>query len=284
MFQIPPQRKDLGGGFWIHRVLPSAPRRSVGPFLFFDHFGPVDVGPDDNHDVRVHPHIGIATVTWMFDGALMHRDSLGNARCIEPGSVNFMTAGRGVVHSERRPPDRVGASYVNHGLQLWLALPTADEECEPSFQHVPAEQVPVIDIGGIEARVLLGAVGDVASPVRTPIPALYLDLKVPAGRHALPMLAPEAALYTIHGGAQVDGLPLLPHHLAVLDGAVELTGPAHLVLIGGAPIDGPRTLYWNFVSSRPERVRQACVDWEEGRFPPVPNDSECIPPPARPRA
>ncbi len=283
MQQLPPLQKDLGGGFLIQRLLPSLEVRSVGPFIFFDHFGPVVVHPADNHDVRAHPHIGLATVTWLFEGAMMHRDSLGVEQRIEPGAINFMTAGRGIVHSERRPPDLAQRAFTNHGLQLWLALPTAHEEAPPAFQHVPAADVPRARIGAIEARVLLGAVGRVHSPVSTPIPALYLDLSVPEGDHVLPQLAPEAALFGVTGQVHVDGQPLLKHHLGVLKGPVTLRGPGRVVLIGGQPVDGPRTLSWNLVSSRPERVQEATEDWIAGRFPAVPGETEFMPFPGRPR-
>lgn len=281
LHQLPPAEKDLGGGFRIQRLLPSIARRSVGPFVFFDHFGPVTVRPEDNHDVRPHPHIGLATVTWLFDGAMMHRDSLGVVQRIEPGAINFMTAGRGIVHSERRPPDLASRAFTNHGLQLWLALPTANEEDEPSFQHVPAASVPSVAIGQIHAKVLLGEVSGVRSAVVTPIPALYLDLAIPAGEHHLPALAPEAALFGVTGDVWIDGEQLRPLHLAVLDGAVTIRGPGRVVLVGGEPLDGPRTLSWNFVSSRPERLRLAGEDWVAGRFPTVPGETEFIPLPGR---
>ncbi len=198
--------KDLGGGFRVRRLLPSAKRQSIGPFLFFDHFGPVTEQPGSNHDVRPHPHIGLATVTYLFEGAMMHRDSVGSVQRIEPGAINWMTAGRGIVHSERRPDDLRQTAYVNHGLQLWAALPRAHEEAEPSFTHTPAAAIPELAVGDAQVRVLIGQAFGRASPVATFAPTLYLDVKLAAGGTLeLPPLAQEMALYPVDGELRVDG-------------------------------------------------------------------------------
>ncbi|MBX3656174.1 MAG: pirin family protein [Ramlibacter sp.] len=279
--------KDLGGGFMVRRLLPAAQRRSVGPFIFFDHFGPVTEVPEANHDVRPHPHIGLATVTYLFEGAMMHRDSLGSVQQIEPGAINWMTAGRGIVHSERKPQSLAGRSFVNHGLQLWVALPQAFEEVAPSFTHTPAEAIPQTVVGAATVRVLIGSAFGHSSPVATLAPTLYLDIRLPAGAQIeLPALADEMALYPVSGDARVDDEPLAQHTLQVLaDGAgAQISAgdtPVQLVVIGGATLDGPRHMWWNFVSSRKERIVQAADDWEAGRFDAVDGETEFIPLPPR---
>ncbi len=278
--------KDLGGGFVVRRYLPAALKQAVGPFIFFDHFGPVDVPPDANHDVRPHPHIGLATVTYLFEGAMDHRDSVGSVQRIEPGAINWMTAGRGIVHSERTPADLVGVPHRTHGLQLWAALPVAHEETAPGFRHTPADAIPEYDAPGLRVRVLVGSAFGLTSPVQTYSPTLYLDIQLQAGSAlALDQLPPEAALYPISGTAQVNGEALELHAMALLDTSAPLTltasSDAQLVLIGGEPLDGHRFMSWNFVSSRKERIVQASADWEAQRFEPVPGETEFIPLPAR---
>lgn len=285
--QIAGQEKDLGGGFLVRRLLPSARQRSVGPFIFFDHFGPSEEQPGVDHDVRPHPHIGLATVTYLFDGAMTHRDSLGTQQLIAPGAINWMTSGRGIVHSERRPDHLRGERYTNHGLQLWTALPIEHEETEPSFSHTPAEAIPECSVGDGRVRVLVGEAFGAASPVPALSPTLYLDLWLPAGgRMELPPLAPEQALYTVEGELEVDGEPLAERKMAVLEAGqpTVLFAPAgaRAVLVGGAPLDGPRHMWWNFVSSRKDRILQASADWEAQRMGEVPGDPEFIPlPPTR---
>jgi redox-sensitive bicupin YhaK (pirin superfamily) len=292
---LTPHVKDLGGGFMVRRLLPAAARQAVGPFLFFDHFGPVDAGPDDQHDVRPHPHIGLATVTYLFEGAMLHRDSTGVVQRIEPGAVNWMTAGRGIVHSERTPDDLLGGRSRTHGLQLWVALPADAEECEPGFSHTPAEALPELtpgESGPHRARVLVGLAFGRSSPVPARSPTLYLDLRVAAGtplwlRPEDTPAAPERALYTVADAVSVDGVAVEPHRLAVLPPGravrLDAVNDARVVVIGGEPL-GPRHLYWNFVSSRRERLRQAADDWAAGRFATVPGDDEFIPlPELRPR-
>jgi redox-sensitive bicupin YhaK (pirin superfamily) len=283
---ISAREHDLGGGFRVRRLLPSAGRQAVGPFLFFDHFGPVVAGPADNHDVRPHPHIGLATVSYLFEGALMHRDSLGVKQRIEPGAINWMTAGRGIVHSERTPDDLRGAIRRSHGLQLWSALPEAHEDDEPAFVHTPAAAIPQASRDGVTLRVLIGNAFGLASPVATLSPTLYLDLACAAGASfELPeALAPERALYGVDAGFELDGVAVPPFTLAVLprDATPRLRTPAaaRLVLVGGAPL-GRRLMSWNFVSSRRERIAQAQDDWQSGRFAPVPGETEFVPLPAR---
>jgi len=278
--------KDLGGGFMVRRLLPSAQQQSVGPFIFFDHFGPVTEQPGTNHDVRPHPHIGLATVTYLFEGAMMHRDSLGSAQRIEPGAINWMTAGRGIVHSERAPEDLRGTSYVNHGLQLWAALPKAFEETAPGFSHTPAETIPAITVDGTPVRILIGEAFGKTSPVKTFSKTLYLDVALAAGTpFTLPPLAEQMALYSVDGDLLVDGEPLAAHTMATLSpgAAVQLSAgaPTRLVVIGGDALDAHRFMWWNFVSSRKERIVQAGEDWEAQAMGQVPGETEFIPLPER---
>ena len=282
---ITPHSKDLGGGFLVRRVLPSAQRLSVGPFLFFDHFGPITAGPDDNHDVRPHPHIGLATVTYLFEGAMMHRDSTGVVQRIEPGAINWMTAGRGIVHSERTPDDLRGATRRSHGLQLWAALPPLREEDGPGFQHTPAHAIPELAIGLAHVRVLIGQAFGLSSPVSTLSPTLYLDLVLAAGAElAIPPEAQERALYSVDQAFTVGGVLVPAFTLAVLAEGSEplLRAPqgARIVLVGGAPL-GHRFMVWNFVSSRKERIVQAQDDWQAQRFDVVLGETEFIPLPPR---
>jgi len=278
--------KDLGGGFMVRRLLPAAQQQSVGPFIFFDHFGPVTEQPGTNHDVRPHPHIGLATVTYLFEGAMMHRDSLGSAQRIEPGAINWMTAGRGIVHSERAPEDLRGTSYVNHGLQLWAALPKEFEETAPGFSHTPAETIPATTVDGAAVRILIGEAFGKTSPVRTFSKTLYLDVALAAGMpFTLPPLAEQMALYSVDGDLEVDGEPLAMHTLATLasGAAVQLSAsvPTRLVVIGGDALDAHRFMWWNFVSSRKERIVQAGEDWEAQAMGQVPGETEFIPLPER---
>lgn len=279
--RLAPHLKDLGGGFVVRRLLPAADRQSIGPFLFFDHFGPIEVQPGDNHDVRPHPHIGLATVTYLFEGAMMHRDSLGVVQRIEPGAINWMTAGRGIVHSERAPDDLRAVPHRMHGLQLWAALPFDDEEAEPAFAHTAAAELPVHTAPGVRVRVLIGAACGLVSPVQTFAPTLYLDVELAPGASFDVPDAPELGLYSVDQRVIVGGDELAPFTLAAI-GAGTVTAPegARFVVIGGAPTGARRTMWWNFVSTRPERIREAASAWAEGRFPGVPGDPEFIPLPA----
>lgn len=278
--------KDLGGGFTVRRLLPAVQRKSVGPFLFFDHFGPVTVQPTDEYDVRPHPHIGLATVTYLFSGAIMHRDSLGSVQQIEPGAINWMTAGRGIVHSERRPLALASQSYVNHGIQLWSALPLGQEDCPPSFTHTPASAIAQRSVGDATVRVLIGSAFGVTSPVAAMLSTLYLDVQLPPqGVLELPALAQEMAVYPVDAAVRLDRQPLAEHTMAVLPPAASArlqagaTG-ARLMVIGGAPLDAPRHMWWNFVSSSKDRIVQAAHDWETDQMGQVPGDTERIPLPA----
>jgi redox-sensitive bicupin YhaK (pirin superfamily) len=274
------QARDLGGGFVVQRLLPSALRQAVGPFLFMDHFGPVTIQPDTAHDVRPHPHIGLATVTYLLDGAVMHRDSLGSEQEITPGAINWMTAGSGIVHSERRPQHLQGKSYVNHGFQLWAGLPDDFEEVAPEFSHTPATDIPVLDRLGTQVRVLVGDVFGMRSPVRTFSPTVLLDVQLPAGGVLqLPALAAELALYPIDADMTMDGEEIQRHTLNVLASPQQVQLQAvqatRVLVMGGAPL-GSRFISWNFVSSRKERVVQAAADWHGQRMTPVPGDDERI--------
>lgn len=278
--------KDLGGGFVVRRYLPSSIKQAVGPFIFFDHFGPVDVPVDADHDVRPHPHIGLATVTYLFEGAMDHRDSIGTYQRIEPGAINWMTAGRGIVHSERTPKDLVGVPHRTHGLQLWAALPVAHEEDEPGFCHTPAADIPELVVNGATVRVLVGSAFGKSSPVATYSQTLYLDVKLKTGHElSLSDLPQEAAIYPVSGELSIDGVPLALNNMALLDTSatqlVKAASEAHFVLIGGEPLDGHRFMSWNFVSSSKERIVKAGEDWEAQRFDKVPGETEWIPLPAK---
>ncbi|MES2898931.1 MAG: pirin family protein [Pseudomonadota bacterium] len=274
--------KDIGGGFKVRRVLPAAAKQAVGPFIFFDHFGPVDEPADADHDVRPHPHIGLATVTYLYEGAMEHRDSVGSFQRIEPGAINWMTAGSGIVHSERTPADLAGRPRRSHGLQLWAALPKEYEEVAPSFAHTPASAIQSVTFNGGHARVLIGAAFGLTSPVATFSETLYLDIRLDAGCElVLADLPEEAAIYAVSGAIEIDGQPLAANTMAYLEtgtGArVSTTGGAQFVVIGGEPLDAHRFIFWNFVSSSKERLARAAQDWEQQRFDKVPGETEFIP-------
>ena len=286
--QLTGHNKDLGGGFVVRRLLPSGARQSVGPFLFFDHFGPVTEEPGLNRDVRPHPHIGLATVTYLFEGAIMHRDNLGSVQEITPGAINWMTAGHGIVHSERRPERLQNVQYVNHGIQLWVALPQAHEATTPSFIHTPAGDIPEVDLPGTVVRVLVGSAFGQTSPVAPLAPTLYLELRLePGAQLALPALADEMAIYTVDTALQVDGQLVAAQTLAVLEPGqpVQLSSPTggRCVVLGGAP-QGYRHIWWNFVASDNTLIDDAVERWHrmdaatgmgqvqgETEFIPVPN-------------
>jgi redox-sensitive bicupin YhaK (pirin superfamily) len=287
LLQIAGTAKDLGGGFLVRRLLPDSQRRTIGPFVFFDHFGPVTVTPGAGHDVRPHPHIGLATVTYLFEGAIQHRDNLGYNQTIAPGAINWMTAGRGIVHSERRPDALRQATSVNHGIQLWVALPQAHEEDEPSFVHTPASAIPEVHTGGAQVRVLVGSAFGQTSPVRAFANTVYLDLLLSAGATLdLPPLAEELALYTVDAGVLVNGESVPEHRLVVLSAGatsrIETDTAARLMVLGGDALDAPRFVWWNFVSSRKERIVQAAHDWESQRMGQIPGETEFIPLPKQP--
>ncbi|MDB6061008.1 MAG: pirin family protein [Verrucomicrobiaceae bacterium] len=278
---IKPHEKDLGGGFVVRRSLPEAVTRSIGPFIFFDHFGPVIHHPTDNFDVRPHPHIGLATVSYLFEGAMQHRDSLGSVQRIEPGAINWMTAGNGIVHSERAPDELRATPYPLHGLQLWAALPTAYEECEPAFSHTPASAIPVLTEELFSARVLIGSAFALTSPVETFSETLYVDFDARSGAVInLPAAPIERAIYLVSGVIEIDGETLSALQLGVLNtsaAVITVSEDARFVLIGGAAVDAPRFMWWNFVSSRKERIEQAKQDWQAQRMGSVAGETEFIP-------
>lgn len=283
--RITPRAHDLGGGFTVRRVLPAVQRQAIGPFVFFDHFGPVTAQPGDNHDVRPHPHIGLATVTYLLEGAMMHRDSTGVVQRIEPGAINWMTAGRGIVHSERTPDDLRSSTRHSHGFQLWSALPAEHEEDVPSFAHTPASAIPEVQLPGATVRVLIGTAFGATSPVATLSPTLYLALALDAGALlTIPDAAQERGIYSVDGPLEVDGELLEPSQMLVLEPGSTPTLCARestrVMLLGGAPL-GHRHIVWNFVSSRKARIVQAQDDWEAQCFPTVPGETEFIPLPAR---
>lgn len=281
---IAPRVQDLGG-FSVRRLLPAAAARSVGPFVFLDEMGPHAFPAGTGIDVRPHPHIGLATVTYLWEGAILHRDSLGNALEIRPGDVNWMTAGRGIVHSERTPPQLRASGHRLHGLQTWVALPEDLEETAPDFAHHPAASLPQLERDGARLTVVAGQAFGARSPVAVHSDTLYVAIDLAAGaRLSLPAEHAERAVYPVAGTLSLDGAPLPVGHLAVLQPGTEPVlaagSDARLMLLGGAPL-GPRRMWWNFVSSRAERIEQAKQDWSEGRFAPVPGEQEWIPLPER---
>jgi redox-sensitive bicupin YhaK (pirin superfamily) len=279
---IVPRSADLGH-FAVRRALPHVKRRMVGPFIFFDHFGPAEFHGGAGIDVRPHPHIGLATVTFLFDGEIMHRDSLGTSAAIRPGEVNWMSAGRGIVHSERTAPDHRREGEPIHGLQCWVALPKTQEESAPSFAHYDSAALPLVSDAGKTVRVIAGSAYGVSSPVATLYDTLFVDVTLAAGA-ALPIDAAteERAIYLISGEVDIAGDRFAPGQLLVLRPGDPITvaavSDARLVLLGGATMDGPRHIWWNFVSSSQERIEQAKADWKLARFDTVPgDDKEFIP-------
>ena len=284
---IAPVTHDLGG-FKVHRTLPGKERTMVGPFIFFDQMGPARLGPGQGIDVRPHPHINLATVTFLFSGAIDHRDSLGTVQRIEPGAVNLMTAGRGIAHSERSPGDERAAGAQLDGIQTWLALPQAKEEMLPDFEHVAAGDLPELDADGIRLKLVMGEWEGLASPVTQHSPTIYAAVELaPGAALVVNHEADERALYLMEGDATVDGAPLLPQNLALLaPGTLPLLtsiGGARLMLCGGAPMDGQRHVWWNFVSSSRDRINEAKRAWRAGEFILPPDDhDEFIPLPEVP--
>ena len=273
--------RDLGG-FSVRRVFPAAKLRTVGPFVFFDHMGPAVFPAGEGIDVRPHPHIGLATVTYLFEGEIMHRDSLGVEQAIQPGDVNWMTAGRGIVHSERSSTQRRRSEQRLHGIQSWIGLPQADEETEPNFFHHPADSLPEITQGAATLRLIAGSAFGHTAPVKTYSKMFYLDALVPAGASVtLPDDHEERAVYVVDGSIMIAGVTYTVGQMAVAapgaDIAVDAIDDSRVMLLGGAPIDGPRHIWWNFVSSSQARIEQAKDDWKNGRFEKVPGDDEFIP-------
>lgn len=271
-----PNRSRTLAGHRVARVLPFSKRRAVGPFVFLDHFGPVEVPPGQRMDVLPHPHIGLSTLTYLFAGESVHRDSLGVVQTIRPGEVNWMTAGRGIVHSERSPVPAKGG--LSHGLQFWVALPKAKEQGEPSFQHYAATSLPIHQAPGVRGKVIAGQAFGLRSPVEVSSPLSFLELHLEDGAElALPTESEERALYLLSGTIEAAEGPYGPGQLLVLTpgpGTIKAQGPTHLVLFGGAPLDGPRHLYWNFVASDPALLEAAKQAWREDRFPKIPGDDQ----------
>lgn len=277
---LTPKDRDLGG-FSVRRLLPTARRKMVGPWIFFDHMGPARFAPGTGVNVRPHPHIGLATVTYLFEGEILHRDSLGSLQPVRPGDVNLMVAGRGIVHSERERPEVTATEHALDGLQLWLALPEDQERCEPAFHHIPAEKMPASDINGVAVRVMIGSAWGLTSPVPVFSDTLYAEARLQPGQ-SLPLPeSPELALYVVRGTLTFDDTELAEHTLAIFEpgsrGTVTATTDTQIALVGGAPL-GKRFIDWNFVASDRDLIRQARNDWQAGRFPKVPGDeSEFIP-------
>jgi redox-sensitive bicupin YhaK (pirin superfamily) len=283
---VPPER-DLGDGFTVRRALPAVQRRMVGPFIFFDQMGPALLHDGQGLDVRPHPHIGLATVTYLFEGEILHRDSLGTMQVIQPGAVNWMTAGRGIVHSERSPPQsRIGSSSL-FGIQTWVALPKQHEETEPAFVHHDVSELPVFEEAGVTVRLIAGTLYGLRSPVKTFSEMFYADALLPAGsRLTLGAEHEERAIYVADGSVQIDGVSFPAGQLLLLRAGtatvLDAQDHARLLLLGGEPMDGQRHIWWNFVSSSPERIRQAAQDWAARRFDAVPGETEFIPLPEQP--
>jgi redox-sensitive bicupin YhaK (pirin superfamily) len=275
---IVPRAVDLGE-MVVRRALPSTKRQMVGPFIFFDQMGPAEFLTDQGIDVRPHPHINLATVTYLFAGEILHRDSLGTERAIEPGAVNWMRAGRGIVHSERTSEGRKRSGQRLFGIQTWMALPQADEESDPAFVHHGAEALPVVEADGMTARLIVGDAFGAASPLAVASPTLYADIRLQSGRCApIEAVYEERALYTIDGVIEIAGDTFEAGRLLVLRPgdavAVTARSDARFMLFGGEPMEGPRYIWWNFVSSRSERIELAKEEWARGRFDTVPGDEE----------
>ncbi|MFC6635736.1 pirin family protein [Microbulbifer taiwanensis] len=277
---VQPKERELGG-FSVRRCLPSREQQMVGPWIFFDHMGPVDFPAGQGIDVRPHPHIGIATVTYLFEGEILHRDSLGSEQLIRPGDINLMVAGRGIVHSERERPEFRQAGHRQHGLQLWLALPQALEEMEPEFHHYPSAQIPAITVGSVPIRVIMGSAYGVTSPVVTFAETLYAEARLQAGQRIELPDAEERAVYVASGGLKARDTVIPEHSLAVFSNQpgveLEAVEESRITIIGGEPM-GKRCIVWNFVSSRAGRIDEAVQQWKDGRFPKVVGDEvEFIP-------
>lgn len=273
---IQPRDKDLGG-FSVRRVLPTAARKMVGPWIFFDHMGPAVFPAGTGINVRPHPHINLATVTYLFEGEILHRDSLGSLQAIVPGDINLMVAGRGIVHSERERPEVTASPHGLHGLQLWLALPEADEEVEPAFYHHPAAELPSGTVEGVQVRVMMGSAYGFTSPVKEFAKTLYVEAHLEAGQSLVLPDAEERAVYVARGSLTAQGASIPEHSMAVMSEqsgiSVEAREETRIAIIGGQKL-GPRFIEWNFVSSRKDRIESAKSDWREGRFPVVPGDEE----------
>jgi redox-sensitive bicupin YhaK (pirin superfamily) len=282
MIPITGKAHDLGDGFFVTRLLPQVQRRSIGPFVFFDYFGPVTFAPGKGIDVRPHPHIGLATITYLFDGSQMHRDTVGSVQEIRPGDVNWMTAGRGIAHSERTGDDVRAAGHRMHGIQSWIGLPQADEEAPPSFQHFARADLPEREEKGVTLRLIAGEAFGLKSPVKTFSPIFYADARFEAGGALhYPAEHEERALLIIEGEVHIGVEEIEVHGpgaMLALEPGEEVTlytdAPARVMLLGGAPLDGPRHIWWNFVSSDKERIERAKQEWKDGKFGTIPGDDQ----------
>ena len=283
---IAPRTHDLGGGFEVRRAVPSLQARSVGPFVFVDHMGPAIFEPGRGIDVRPHPHIGLATVTFLWAGAINHKDTLGSEQVILPGDVNWMTAGRGIAHSERTPADERGRGHAVHGMQTWVALPKADEEIAPEFHHHAATALPQLRRSGAFLRVIAGRAFGEESPVRVFADTFNVAVDLDADAElVIEDGHVERALYILEGDAQLDGADVPDKHLVLLDPGtrpvLRAKTPLKAMLLGGEPLDAPRHMWWNFVSSSKERIESAKQDWLDGKFGQIPGEVEFIPLPDR---
>jgi redox-sensitive bicupin YhaK (pirin superfamily) len=281
---IKPRTRDLGDGFQVRRALPDARLRSVGPFVFFDQMGPVTLAPGKGLDVRPHPHIGLATVTYLFEGEILHRDSLGSEQPIRPGDVNWMTAGRGIVHSERSPQSARSAGARLSGIQTWVGLPRSHEEAGPAFIHVPASDLPVAESSAGRLRLILGELGGKRSPVPTLSPMFYADVEL-RGPLRLEFAYRERGAFIASGAIECAGARHEAGEMLVFtpqaDVRLAALGGARVLLFGGEPLDGERFLWWNFVSSSRKRIAQAADEWKAGNFARVPGETEFIPLPEK---
>ncbi|RDV00128.1 pirin family protein [Trinickia dinghuensis] len=282
---LKPTLRDIGS-LSVRRVLPALAARLVGPFIFFDHMGPARYAPDTGVDVRPHPHIGLATVTYLFEGAMLHRDSIGSVQRITPGDVNWMTAGRGIVHSERTPDEERRRGQTMHGIQTWVALPLAHEADEPSFEHHAAATLPQIERNGVTLTVIAGSAFGSQAPTRTYSPTLYVAANfAPDGALALEPEHEERGVYLVDGDLAIDGEPLDPFHMAVLAQGETVTlssrAGATVMLLGGAKLDGERFIEWNFVASSREKIAQAKAAWTGQTMGKVPGETEWIALPER---
>lgn len=281
---IEPATKDLGE-FTVRRALPDKRRQRVGPFIFFDHMGPAEFPPGTGVNVRAHPHIGLATITYLFEGEILHRDSLGYVQPIRPGEINWMTAGKGIVHSEKVTDELLASGQRLHGLQTWVALPLEHEETEPRFEHYPAAGIPSLQLDGVDIRVVIGSAYGKTSPVQTASATLYVEAFLAAGASLALPPAEELAVYVIDGVIELGGQTVNAGVLAVLaDGAsatISAAEKAHVMLCGGDSLQGERIIWWNYVSSSRERLEQAKRDWRDGKFGEVPGETDFIPLPER---
>jgi redox-sensitive bicupin YhaK (pirin superfamily) len=277
---IKPALKDLGG-FSVRRYLPHGSHRKVGPFVFFDHMGPALFKPGDGIDVRPHPHIGLATITYLFEGEIIHRDNLGHVQPIIPGAVNWMTAGRGIAHSERTGEQTRQQGHTLHGLQVWVALPEEFEEVQADFLHYDQQELPVIEVKGAVIRIIIGSAFALNSPVKTHSPLFYLDIKIASqATLVIPEDYPERAIHVVDGAVTVNGYTVAAFEMAVCEKSkkIEITAgkDSRLVIFGGNTITD-RFLWWNFVSSSRQRIEKAKQDWRNGSFDQIPGETEFIP-------